>query len=79
MPGVLDKDLSSILKHDHLQVNMNAMHAGMFLHLDPEFAPLNDVKVRYALAHAIPIDAIIAEIYNNQADRWNSFVKIENF
>tara|TARA_Y100000748_G_C15500606_1_gene489900 strand:- start:2324 stop:3859 length:1536 start_codon:yes stop_codon:yes gene_type:complete len=78
MPGVLDKDLSSILKHDHLQVNMNAMHAGMFLHLDPEFTPLNDVKVRYALAHAMPIDTIITEIYNNQADRWNSFVKIES-
>ena len=78
MPGVLDKDLSTIAKNNNLTVNMNAMHAGMFLHLDPEFPPLNDIKVRQAFAHAIPIDDVIGQIYQGNVDRWNSFVKIES-
>lgn len=78
MPGVLDSDLKKIATNTNLTVNMNAMHAGMFLHLDPEFAPLDDIKVRQALSHAIPAEEIISEIYHNQVERWHSFVKLES-
>ncbi|MCY4638876.1 MAG: ABC transporter substrate-binding protein [Chloroflexi bacterium] len=78
VPGVPWSALSRVRSERRLRITPAASTAGVFLHLDPGAEPLDDPRVRQAIAHATPYRAVLQTAYAGTAERWYSWVKPES-
>lgn len=70
--GLVSDQLKQVAADGKLHVESAAGNLGVYMVLDNKQAPWNDVKVRQALAWAIPYDRIISDVYSGFARRMRS-------
>lgn len=61
------QDLKTVAKSSNAHVESAPGNAGLFLLLDYDTHPWNDVRVRQAVAYAIPYNDIISQVYSGFA------------
>jgi len=72
--GLTPREFDSLRGQDGLTVATVAGNQNTFLHMNFDVPPFDNVKLRQAIAHAIPFDQIIANGYFGQATQWMGFV-----
>jgi len=68
-PGVPAEDLSALESNPDVNVIKGVGSSIEFLGLNTQKPPLNDIKVREAIAYAIDYDAIISDVMDGRAQR----------
>ena len=64
------KEYDSLKRADNVKVLGTFGNENLFLHLNFNVKPFDDVRVRRAIAHAIPYDRVIQTGYFGQARKW---------
>ena len=72
--GLTPREFDSLAKVDGLQVTGVTGNENLFVHMNFDVKPFDNVKLRQAIAYAIPYDQIIATGYFGQAKQWNGVV-----
>lgn len=72
--GLTPREYNSIANVDGLTVAGVTGNENLFIHMNFDVAPFDNIKLREAIAHAIPFDQIIATGYFGEATQWNGMV-----
>ncbi len=72
--GLTPREFDSLAKVDGLKVASVTGNENLFIHMNFDVPPFDNVKLRQAIAHAIPFDQIISTGYFGQAKQWNGVV-----
>ncbi len=72
--GLTPREFDSLRGQEGFTVASVAGNENTFLHMNFDVPPFNNIKLRQAIAHAIPFDQIIANGYFGQATQWMGFV-----
>ena len=68
------KEYDSLRKAPGVKVGGHSGNQNLFVHMNFKSKPFDNIKVRQAIAYAIPYDAIIANGYFGQASTWAGVV-----
>jgi peptide/nickel transport system substrate-binding protein len=72
--GLTPREYNSIADVDGLTVAGVTGNENLFIHMNFDVPPFDNIKLREAIAHAIPFDQIIATGYFGEATQWNGMV-----
>ncbi|MGJ8585468.1 MAG: ABC transporter substrate-binding protein [Marinosulfonomonas sp.] len=72
--GLTPREYNSIADVDDLTVAGVTGNENLFIHMNFDVPPFDNIKLREAIAHAIPYDQIIATGYFGEATQWNGMV-----
>lgn len=72
--GLTPREFDSIREVDGLTVAGISGNENLFIHMNFDVEPFDNVMLREAIAHAIPYDQIIATGYFGQAEKWEGIV-----
>lgn len=72
--GLTPREFDSLRAVDGITVAGVKGNENMFLHMNFDVPPFDNPKVRQAIAHAIPVDQIIANGYFGQAAAWKGMI-----
>ncbi|SMY08167.1 ABC transporter substrate-binding protein [Flavimaricola marinus] len=72
--GLTPREYNSIADVDGLTVAGVTGNENLFIHMNFDVEPFDNIKLREAIAHAIPYDQIIATGYFGEATQWNGMV-----
>jgi len=72
--GLTPREYDSLRGVGGLQVAGVNGNSNMFLHMNFDVPPFDNIKLRQAIAHAIPYEQIIANGYFGQATQWKGLV-----
>jgi peptide/nickel transport system substrate-binding protein len=75
--GITGQDLQDLKKVDGVKVLSAASNNQVAIQMSVTTAPFDDVNVRKALAHAVPYEQIIANVYNGDARPTKSVVPLD--
>lgn len=72
--GLTPREYNSIADVDGLTVAGVTGNENLFIHMNFDVEPFDNIKLREAIAHAIPYEQIIATGYFGEATQWNGLV-----
>ena len=72
--GLTPREFNSIADVDGLTVAGVTGNENLFIHMNFDVAPFDNIKLRQAIAHAIPFEQIIATGYFGEATQWKGLV-----
>ncbi|MBM1221414.1 ABC transporter substrate-binding protein [Ponticoccus sp. SC2-23] len=72
--GLTPREYNSIADTDGLTVAGVTGNENLFIHMNYDVEPFDNIALRRAIAHAIPFDQIIATGYFGEATQWNGMV-----
>lgn len=72
--GLTPREYNSLADVDGLTVAGVTGNENLFIHMNFDVAPFDNIKLREAIAHAIPYDQIIATGYFGEATQWTGMV-----
>jgi len=72
--GLTPREFNSIAEVDGVTVAGITGNENLFIHMNFDVAPFDNVNLRKAISHAIPYDQIIATGYFGQATKWEGHV-----
>lgn len=75
--GVSRRDIADLKNVDGIKVISAASNDQVAIQMSVTTAPFNDVNVRKALAHAVPYEQIIANVYGGDARPTSSLVPLD--
>lgn len=72
--GLTPREYNAIADTDGLTVAGVTGNENLFVHMNYDVEPFDNIALRRAIAHAIPFDQIIATGYFGEASQWNGMV-----
>ena len=72
--GLTPREFNSLADVDGVTVAGVTGNENLFIHMNFDVAPFDNIKLRQAVAHAIPFEQIIAAGYFGEATQWEGFV-----
>ncbi len=72
--GLTPREFNSLADVDGVTVAGVTGNENLFIHMNFDVAPFDNIKLRQAIAHAIPFEQIIAAGYFGEATQWEGFV-----
>lgn len=72
--GLTPREFNSIADVEGLTVAGITGNENLFIHMNFDVEPFDNIKLREAIAHAIPYEQIIATGYFGEATQWQGFV-----
>lgn len=72
--GLTPREFNSIADVDGLTVAGVTGNENLFIHMNFDVEPFDNIKLREAIAHAIPFEQIIATGYFGEATQWQGLV-----
>jgi peptide/nickel transport system substrate-binding protein len=72
--GLTPREFNSIANVDGLTVAGVTGNENLFIHMNFDVEPFDNIKLREAIAHAIPFEQIIATGYFGEATQWQGLV-----
>ncbi len=75
--GLSRRDIDDLRSAPDIKVISSPSNEWVFMPMSATVAPLDNSKVRQALAHAVPYDAIVKNVYNGNARRSTSPVPLD--
>jgi peptide/nickel transport system substrate-binding protein len=72
--GLTPREFNSIADVDGLTVAGVTGNENLFIHMNFDVEPFDNIKLRKAIAHAIPFEQIIATGYFGEATKWQGLV-----
>ena len=72
--GLTPREFNSLTDVDGVTVAGVTGNENLFIHMNFDVAPFDNIKLRQAIAHAIPFEQIIAAGYFGEATQWEGFV-----